>query len=58
MGGACSTYGEEELHRGFWWGNLWKREHLEDSGGDWMIITKWIFRKWVSMDFIDLAQEE
>ena len=58
MGEACSTYGGGELHRGFWWGNLWKKEHLEDSGVDWRIILKWIFRKWVGMNCIDLAQEE
>jgi len=38
MGGACSTYEGGELHRGFWWGNLWKREHLEDAGVDWRVI--------------------
>jgi hypothetical protein len=22
MGGPCSTYGEREMHTGFWWGDL------------------------------------
>jgi hypothetical protein len=29
---------------------------LEDTGTDWRIILKWIFRKWEGgMDWIDLA---
>jgi hypothetical protein len=51
-------YGGGELHTRFWWGNLWTREHLEDSDLDWRIILKWVFRKWDGMDWIDLAQEE
>jgi len=52
MGGACSTYW------GFWWGNVRKRDHLEDPGVDGRIILTWIFRKWVGgMDWIALAQE-
>jgi len=58
MGGACSMYGGGQLHTRFWLGNLWTREHLEDSGLDWKIILKCVFRKWVGMDWIDLAQEE
>jgi hypothetical protein len=27
------------------WGNLGKRENLEDSGEDGRIILRWIFRK-------------
>ena len=34
----------EEVHAGFWWGNLRERGHLEDPGGDGRI--RWIFRKW------------
>jgi hypothetical protein len=31
---------------GFWWGNLRKRDHLEDPGADVRIILRWVFRKW------------
>ena len=45
-----------EVHTGFWWVNLRKREHLEDVGVDGRIILKRIFKKWdVGMDWIDLA---
>jgi hypothetical protein len=30
---------------GFWWGNLRKRDHLEDQGVYGRIILKWIFKK-------------
>jgi len=58
MGGKCSTCGRGELHTGFWWKNLWKKEHSEDSGADWRVILKWIFRKCVGIDCIDLAQDK
>jgi len=45
MSGACSTYGGEKVHTGFWWGNLKERDHLEDPGMDGKIILRWIFRK-------------
>jgi hypothetical protein len=35
-----------ELHTGFWWGDLRKRDHFEDLGVDWIIILEWIFKKW------------
>ena len=28
------------MHRGFWWGSLRERGHLEDAGVDWRIIFK------------------
>jgi hypothetical protein len=28
------------------WGNLRRRDHLEDPGVDGRIILRWIFRKW------------
>jgi hypothetical protein len=43
MGGECSTY-DGEVHTGFWWESLRKRDHLEDLGIDGRIILKWIFR--------------
>jgi len=35
-----------EAYTGFWWGNLKKIVHLEDTGVDGIIILRWIFRKW------------
>jgi hypothetical protein len=29
-----------EVHTGFWWGNLWENDHLEDMGIKWRIILK------------------
>jgi hypothetical protein len=46
MGGACSTYGREEVYTGFWWGNLREREHWGDPGGGGRIILLWMFKKW------------
>jgi len=40
---ACG--GEERCIQGLW-GNLRKRDHLEDSGIDGRKILKRIFRKW------------
>ena len=57
MGGICSTYGGE-VYAGFWWGNLSKRDHLEDPGVDGRVILRCIFRKGDGgMDWIDLAQD-
>jgi len=50
------SYGREE--RGFWWGNLRKRGHLEDPGVDVRKILRWILRKWNGgMGCIKLAQD-
>jgi hypothetical protein len=56
MGGACSTYAEEER---FGWGNLIERDHFEDPGLGGRIILRWIFMKLdgMDMDWIDLAQD-
>jgi hypothetical protein len=44
----------EEVHTGFWWGNLRERDHSEDPGVDGRIILRWIFRKfgliWLDTD--------
>jgi hypothetical protein len=36
--------GKGEVHKGFWWGNLRKRDHFEDLGIN-VRILKWIFKK-------------
>ena len=36
-----------QVDTGFWWGNLKKRNHLEDPHVDRKIILRWIFRQWV-----------
>jgi hypothetical protein len=46
MGGVCGKYRRQEVHTGFWWGDLRERDHLEDLGGDGWITLKWIFKKW------------
>jgi hypothetical protein len=47
----------EEVHTGFYWGNLWEGDHLEDPSVGGRITLKWIFEKWDGgMDWIDLAQ--
>jgi hypothetical protein len=40
------TYeGEEDVHIGFWWGNVRGKEHLEGLGVYGRIILKWIFKE-------------
>ena len=51
------TYAEE-VHTGFWWGNMRKLDHLQELGVDKLIILKLILKKWDGgMDWIDLAQD-
>ena len=52
-------WGRGEAYTGFCWGNLRKRETLEDPGLDGRIILRWIFRKWDvgGMDWIELAED-
>jgi hypothetical protein len=38
------SWGREEVYTGFWWGNLWKRDHLGDLDG--RTTLRWLFRKW------------
>jgi hypothetical protein len=44
--GHVARVGEKERYTGFWWGNLRKRDQLEDASVNERIILKWIFRKW------------
>jgi len=45
--GHVSSVGERTgVYKGFWWGNLRERDHLEDEGADERIILRCIFRKW------------
>ena len=46
MGGMWHVWVRGEAYRGFCWGNLRERYHLEDPGVDERIILRWIFRKW------------
>jgi hypothetical protein len=43
--GALFRQVKEEVHKGFWWGNLKESDHMEDSGVDGRIILRWIFGK-------------
>jgi hypothetical protein len=38
--------GRGEIHRGFWWGNLKERDHLEDLNVEMKKILKLIFKHW------------
>jgi len=40
------VWGRGEAYTGFWWGNLWERDHVGDPGEDERIILSWIVRKW------------
>ena len=44
--GHVARTGERRSVYRVWWGNLRKRDHLEDPGIDGKIILRWIFRKW------------
>jgi len=46
IGGECNTHGREELHGGFWCGNMRERDHMEDSGVDGSFISRWICGLW------------
>jgi len=47
-----------EVCSGVWWGNLWERDHLEDTGVDGRLLLRWNFRKWRygGVDWIEMAQ--
>jgi hypothetical protein len=53
MGVAYSMYGERRSYKGFWWGNLKEKDHLQDPGIDGRITLRWIFRKWVGGHKLD-----
>ena len=58
MGGACSSYGREEVVYRVLMGKSEGKNHLGDPGVDGRIILKWILRKWdVVVDWIELAQD-
>jgi hypothetical protein len=43
----------------FWWGNVGKRDHVENLGVYERIILKWIFNKWDGgINWIALAQDK
>ena len=44
------------MYTGFWWKNLWKRDHLGNLGIDGRIL-KWIFKMWDVVTWTDLAQD-
>jgi len=33
-------WGREEVHRGFWWGNLRERDHMEDPAVNVKMILR------------------
>jgi hypothetical protein len=41
----CSGYRSKNVHTGFWWGDLKKRDHFEDLVLDGTIILKRMFKK-------------
>ena len=45
------------VHTEFLWGNMRKRDHLEDRGVEGRTILIWIFKMYGGMDWIDEAQD-
>jgi hypothetical protein len=37
---------EEEMHTGFWWGELREAAHLEDPSADGKVTLNLIFKNW------------
>ena len=52
--GHVARKGREEVPLGFWWGNMWERDYLEDPGFDGLIMLRRIFRKWDGGTWIGL----
>jgi hypothetical protein len=38
--------GDKKVHKGFWWGDLRERDHLEGLSIDGGTLLEWIFTKW------------
>ena len=53
--GHVALWGRQEVHTGFWWGDLTEGDYLEYLGSDGKMILKWVLRS--GMDWIDLAQK-
>jgi hypothetical protein len=50
--------GERQVRTGYWWGNLRKRDHLEEVGVEVRIILEQIFKKWAGgIDCFHLVQD-
>jgi hypothetical protein len=48
--------GGNEMHTGFWWGNLKARDQLVDTDVEDKIILKWVLKiRWEAVDWINLA---
>ena len=45
------------MYTGFWWKNLWKRDHLGKLGIGG-IILKWIFKTWDVAARTELVQDK
>jgi hypothetical protein len=43
---TCMGERRGEVYKGFWWGDLRERDHLEGPGLEGRIILRRIFRKW------------
>jgi hypothetical protein len=53
--GRIALWERQEVHTGFWWGDLREGDYLEYVGSDEKMILKWVLR--TGMDWIDLAQK-